>query len=149
MPVANQFIAGYDGRFMATHNAVLKIWGIKKWYITIPNQLQDVTNTESGSYGEYLAGVTDLTFTVDADHFVGSAPFATFIPGDTLTDVYLYLNVQGNIYWLIHEALIEEVEETLVVRGLVSFRLRCRGSSATIFTNGNAMYSWPENEDKS
>lgn len=147
MPLSNSFVSGKNGRFRATHNAVEKTWGIKKWYITIPNQLQDVTNTESNGFGEYLAGVTDLTFTVELDHFVGSAPFATFVPGDTLVEAYLYISVAQGVYWIIHEALVEEVEETLDVRGLASIRLRCRGSVAAITIQGNAMYSWPEYSD--
>lgn len=148
MPLSNSFVSGKNGRFLATHNAVQKTWGIKRWSITLPNQLQDITNTESGGFGEYLAGVTDLSFTVELDHFVGSAPFATFIPGDTLTEASLYVSVTEDVFWVVHEGLIEEVEETVDVRGLASIRLRCRGSQASIYINGNNMYSWPENEDK-
>jgi hypothetical protein len=119
---------------------------IKRWSVEPVNQLQDVTNGASsssdgtasgattGQYaGEFIAGVSDLSFTVDFDHNVGVDPFADWaIEGANLSEVYLALDENGtHPRWFITTAIVEEVTHSLEVRGLVSVTVRCRATDST------------------
>lgn len=118
------FKSGKNGR------VTLGIWTqkTKRWSVRPRNQLQDVTNGESGGFGEYIPGVSDLDFEIELDHFVGGNQFATaFIPGTTFTAV-LYVDGIAQPNWSIN-GIVEDVSETLDVRGLVSITMRGRATS--------------------
>lgn len=109
---------------------------VKGWNITAKNQLYDVTNGESGGFGEYIAGVSDLDFEITLDHDVGTNPFGTkFIPGTTLVAI-LYVDGIAQPNWNIN-GIVEEVTEALVVReggGAMTLKGRATSVSGTAWT---------------
>ncbi len=120
--------------FKSGKNGRLSLGGhtykVKKWSVTPKNQIQDVTNGNSGGFGEYIAGVSDLDFSAELDHNVGDNPFGTdFIPGATLVGIF-YIDGVGAPNWNVN-GIVEEVGETLDVRGLVSMTIRGRATSVS------------------
>ena len=119
------FRSGKNGRFQYGANT----FKIKRWTVQIRNQLQDTTNGESGGFGEYIAGVSDLEWSVELDYDVGTTPFASarFVQGTQATAV-LYVDGVAQPNWTIN-AIIEGAENDLDVHGLVSIRLNGRATS--------------------
>lgn len=109
---------------------------VKSWEITAKNQLVDVTNGESGGFGEYIAGVSDLDFKITCDHDVGTNPFGTkFIQGTTLTAI-LYVDGIAQPNWNIN-GIVEQVSEALEVRGqggAITLEGRATSVSGTAWT---------------
>jgi hypothetical protein len=61
------FKSGKNGRLSLNNGGGATAYKIKRWSVTPKNQIQDVTNGESGGYGQYIAGVSDLDFSCDLD----------------------------------------------------------------------------------
>lgn len=110
---------------------------ITGWTARSFNQVQDVTNGESGGYGEYVAGVSDVDWEVTGDYYTGNSPFASgkLVPGQT-GQLTLQQSTAG-ASWVI-QGIVEEAENTLEVRGKVSFRARGKGS-----WNGSSNFTMP------
>ncbi len=143
------FLSGKSG-----HLSILSDdYKIKRWSVDLPNEILDVTNGgglgggaitdlhPDGGYGEFIAGVSDVTFTVDLDHDVGTSPFVTdFVPGTIVTVVKLYANSNSPLsYWQICAAIIQDVSESLDARGLASIHISAKA------TGGN--YAFHEADD--
>lgn len=110
----SNFKSGKNGRCAINGN----VYKIKNWRVSPRNQLQDVTHGNSGGYGEYIAGVSDLNFSFEFDHDVGTNPFGTdIIEGATGTFIF-YVDGVAAPNWNIN-GILEEIGEALDVRGLV------------------------------
>jgi hypothetical protein len=122
------FKSGKNGRLSLNNGGGATAYKIKRWSVTPKNQIQDVTNGESGGYGQYIAGVSDLDFSCDLDHDVGTNPFGThFIPGLAITGIF-YVDGVAAPNWSIN-GIVEDVSHSLDVRGLVTISLRGRATS--------------------
>lgn len=110
---------------------------ITGWRAREINQLQDVTNGESGGNGEYIAGVSDVEWEVTGDYSTGASPFASGKLNAGQTGQLTLLQNTGGASWVI-QAIVEESENTLEVRGKVSFVARGKGS-----WNGSSSYTKP------
>lgn len=69
------FKSGKAGR-VTIAAATLKV---TNWSATLKRQKHDVTNSESGGYGEYIDGIWDLDVTIKANFNSTEAPLPAFV----------------------------------------------------------------------
>lgn len=136
------FLSGKAGRLYANGS----YWKIQKWSVQISTEILDVTHGESGGFGEFIKGVDELKFTVDACHDVGTNPFGTFVPGTGLALLQLQLDSDTNNGWIVNDAKIETVKENLQVKGApVTWRVEGTASQTGIAqVGGNVSWRVPQ-----
>lgn len=118
------FFAGKDGRasFAST------TYKITRWAAERLNDLQDVTNGESGGEGEYVAGVTDTEWEVDMDYYTGNSPFASGKLNAGQTGTLILYHTSGGTNWTIN-AIVESSREEQDIRGRVRVYAKGKGTS--------------------
>lgn len=126
--------------YSAAHSKV-RITGVafvaKKWVFTPKAEALDVTSFEGNRFGQYIPGIKDGDLSIDdADIDGANNPYDSppnLQAGETLTDVRLYLNADGNDVsgpcWIIDECLITEAPNTQEVRqtGKISIKGKASG----------------------
>lgn len=110
------------------------VYKIKRWSVDLPASLLDVTHGNDAGFGEYVAGVSDMDFTFELDHDVGTSPFATdLVVGTILTRALLYVDIIGANFWQICTPIIQDVKESLDVRGLASIHVTAKATGGSYY----------------
>lgn len=127
------FISGKTGSasFAST------LYKTKSWTARQICDIKDVTNGESGGTGEYIAGVVDCEWEVEMDYYTGNSPFASGKLNAGQTGTLVLLDAAGGRSWTIN-AIVEQAEEEVPVRGVATVRARGKGT-----WNGSSNFTPP------
>lgn len=125
------FYHGKDGK-VRIGGSTLKV---TRWFGDFKAQKHDITNSESGGFGEYMGGIVDCDpITIEGFWEVGTAPMTLLVPGAVTASVVLYTgglsgpNFAGSVF-------VESQRRGNETRGVTPFTINGCASGAFTTTN--------------
>jgi hypothetical protein len=118
---------------LSAKNALVRfgayVLAARKWNVSPKVDALDATNFESGGFADFIAGVIECEFTVDAQWDSGSDPFGNppnINVGVIGANVKLYTAGLASPYWNFPSVLVVSTPFTADVRGTLDVTFTCK-----------------------
>jgi len=105
------------------------VFTAKKWQVNPKGDALEITNFEGGGFADWIGGVIECDFTIDADWDSASDPFANppnIVVTSILSTIKLYTNLVGSAFWSFPSALVTDTPFSADVRQTESFSCTCK-----------------------
>jgi hypothetical protein len=107
------------------------VFTAKSWRVNPTSDALDITNYEGGGFADFISGIIQAEFTIEADWDSAADPFANppnIVVGAVLTNTALYTNLASpaSAHWSFPSALVTETPFTAVIRETLFTTVTCK-----------------------
>jgi hypothetical protein len=114
---------------ITTPSSTSFVFTAKRWTVTPRVDPLDITNFEGEGFADWLGGIKECEFTIEADYDTANDPFfdpPDIVAGAIIGPVLLYTDDIPSDHWNFAKALVVETPMTAAVRELITITLTCK-----------------------
>lgn len=125
---------------LSAKNALVRIgtyvFTARKWTVNPKGDALDITNFEGGGFADWIGGIIEAEFTIEAQWDSASDPFAA-APNVTVTTILstikLYTNGLASAFWSFPSALVTDTPMTADVRQTEDISCTCKAKGTFVY----------------
>lgn len=109
------------------------VFTAKRWTVSPRVDPLDITNFEGEGFADWLGGIKECEFTIEADYDSLNDPFQDppdLVAGSIIGPVLLYTDDIPSDHWNFPNVLVVETPMTAAVRELIGITITCKAKGA-------------------